>query len=80
VDTVEKNAVFFGFLIMHLINVLWSVRPRRGSSMQKMLPLLDSILIPYHRDVSAEALAKVEHGLIREAKLFSENPRRKTRF
>jgi hypothetical protein len=28
----------------------WSVRPRRGNSMQKMLPLLDSILIPYHRD------------------------------
>src|SRR6516164_11618906 len=27
----------------------WSVRPRRGNSMQKMLPLLDSILIPYHR-------------------------------
>ena len=25
-------------------------RPRRGNSMQKMLPLLDSILIPYHRD------------------------------
>jgi hypothetical protein len=28
----------------------WSVRPRRGNSMQKMFPLLDSILIPYHRD------------------------------
>ena len=29
------------------------MRARRGNSMQKMLPLLDSILIPYHRGLRA---------------------------
>ena len=46
--TVEKKQ--FRLLNYALDKGFWSVRPRRGNSMQKRLPLLDSILIPYHRD------------------------------
>ena len=48
VVAVEKNAVLAFKLCLD--KGFWSVRPCRGISRQKMLSLLDSILIPYHRD------------------------------